>query len=71
MNESVDESEFAECNIESRKRWGLMRVSRLAIGTGIILAGIYFNSWFGLLGLIPVTVALTGFCPLSMLGRSC
>jgi|Deesub1362A_J573_1020465.scaffolds.fasta_scaffold00187_60 hypothetical protein len=65
-------SKFAECGIESsEKHTKLKRIGRLSAGLTIILAGIYFKSWFGLLGLIPVIVAVTGFCPLSKLGRSC
>ncbi len=36
---------------------------RIAIGAGIIAAGIYFQSWLGAAGLIPLFTALTGWCP--------
>ena len=58
-----------ECDVEGRGRG--LRATRLLFGLAIILAGIYFKSWLGLLGVISVVVAVTGFCPLSRLGRSC
>ena len=58
-----------ECDVESES--GRLRATRLLFGLAIILAGIYFKSWLGLLGIIPVVVAVTGLCPLSRLGRSC
>jgi hypothetical protein len=71
----MSQSEFAECDVEigkcGRNVENLNRIGRLSIGIVIIFAGIYFKSWFGLLGLIPVVVALTGFCPLNRLGRNC
>lgn len=41
------------------------RIIRAVLGAGIILAGgFYFKNWLGLLGLIPVFTAFTGFCAL-------
>jgi hypothetical protein len=47
-----------KCNVGSFDRW-------LRIGLGIVIgaAGLYFKSWFGLIGLVPVTTALVGWCP--------
>ncbi|MDY6971654.1 MAG: DUF2892 domain-containing protein [Thermodesulfobacteriota bacterium] len=30
----------------------------------IIGLGIYYNSWWGLIALVPIIVALLGYCPL-------
>lgn len=39
-------------------------IVRLLIGFGIGAAGLYFNTWWGLLGIIPVMTAFVGFCGL-------
>jgi hypothetical protein len=38
--------------------------TRIIIGLIIIAAGVYFNSWFGVIGIIPLTTAALGYCPL-------
>jgi hypothetical protein len=40
------------------------RIVRIVLGLIIGAAGIYFNSWWGLIGIIPVFTALIGWCPL-------
>jgi hypothetical protein len=40
------------------------KVVRYIIGGAIVIAGIAFNSWWGLVGLIPIVTALVGWCPL-------
>lgn len=40
------------------------KIIRWIIGLIIILIGVYFRSWWGLLGLIPIVTALIGLCPL-------
>ena len=37
---------------------------RFILGLGIIGAGIYYNSWLGLIGLIPIITASISWCPL-------
>lgn len=39
------------------------RVFRTIVGIAALAAGLYFRSWWGLLGLIPLGTALVGFCP--------
>ncbi|QKF65522.1 DUF2892 domain-containing protein [Campylobacter corcagiensis] len=40
------------------------RIIRIALGLiFMIVVGIMFMSWWALLGLIPVIVGITGFCP--------
>ncbi len=48
----------------------LDRNIRLAAGAAIIGAGLYYGSWLGLLGVIPIMTAITGrcglYCPLGI-----
>lgn len=39
------------------------RIIRALIGLAIMIAGAVFNSWWGLVGLVPFIVGATGFCP--------
>jgi len=44
---------------------------RVIIGLAIAAGGFYFNSWWGLVAIIPLVTAFTGFCGLySVLGIS-
>jgi hypothetical protein len=40
------------------------RTIRLAAGSLIIVAGLYLQSWWGVLGLVPIVTALIRWCPL-------
>ncbi len=44
---------------------GTERYIRGALGVIIILAGLYFQSWWGAVGLIPLITAIAGYCPLN------
>jgi len=46
-------------NVGNIDRW-----VRIVLGLAIGAAGLYFKSWFGLVGLIPLATALVGWCPL-------
>ena len=46
-------------NIGISDRW-----VRIVIGLAIGAAGLYFKSWWGLVGLIPLSTALIRTCPL-------
>ena len=47
------------------------RLIRVIIGLVIITAGLYFESWWGLVGLLPIFTALIGWCGLyAVLGIS-
>jgi hypothetical protein len=47
------------------------RMIRFIIAIVIILAGLYFQSWWGLIALLPLATSYTGFCPLyKLLGIS-
>ena len=40
------------------------KVFRIIVGLIIGIIGIVYQSWWGLIGLIPLGTALTGYCPL-------
>jgi len=47
------------------------RVVRAILGAGIIAAGVYYQSWWGIIGAIPLLTAAVGWCPAySLLGIS-
>lgn len=39
------------------------KVIRIIIGLAAIAAGVYFKSWWGLVGLVPLGTAFIGWCP--------
>ena len=47
-----------KCNVG-----GTDRIIRIILGIVIILAGLYFNSWWGAVGLVPLLTGLFKFCP--------
>jgi hypothetical protein len=38
------------------------RIIRLIVGSLIIGAGVYFKSWWGLVGIVPILTAVFGTC---------
>lgn len=42
---------------------GIDRTIRIVLGIVIIAAGVYFKSWWGALGLLPLLTALVRWCP--------
>jgi hypothetical protein len=47
------------------------RILRIVIGIAAIGLGIYFQSWFGIIGIVPLLTAGLNFCPLyTVLGMS-
>lgn len=40
------------------------KVIRIFIGVGIAAAGIYYQSWWGLLAIVPLATAFMSFCGL-------
>jgi hypothetical protein len=40
------------------------KIVRVVIGIAIIILGIYFKSWWGIIGVIPLISAALGWCPL-------
>ncbi len=48
-----------------KRNMGLIdRLIRLGVAVVIAVLGIVFQSWWGLLALIPAATALSGWCPL-------
>ncbi|MFZ5698721.1 MAG: YgaP family membrane protein [Pseudomonadota bacterium] len=39
------------------------RIGRVLVGVGVIAAGVYYQNWLGLIGLLPIATGLTGYCP--------
>lgn len=46
------------CNIGTTDK-----IIRIIAGVIIGAIGLYYQSWWSLVGLIPIITALTGFCP--------
>jgi len=42
---------------------GIDRILRIVLGLAIIGAGVYFKSYWGLVGLVPLLTATLRFCP--------
>lgn len=42
---------------------GLDKKIRIAAGLIIIAVGVYFQSWWGAVGIIPIATALINWCP--------
>jgi hypothetical protein len=51
-----------KCNVGRKER-----VARTFLGLVILGAGIILESWWGVLGFIPIATAAIGWCPLSAL----
>lgn len=39
------------------------RILRYVVGLALLGAGLYFKSWWGLVGLLPILTATIRFCP--------
>ena len=42
---------------------GIDRTLRIVIGLAVLATGLYFKSWWGLVGLVPLLTAALGWCP--------
>lgn len=42
---------------------GIDRIIRIIVGLAIIGAGVFYNSLWGAVGLVPLLTALIGWCP--------
>lgn len=47
-----------QCNIGKTDR-----TIRLLAGVGIIAAGVYFQSWWGAIGIVPLVTGTLRWCP--------
>ena len=46
------------------------KIIRYILGIVIIALGIMYNSWWGIIGLIPIFTAAVGWCPLYVLFKT-
>jgi hypothetical protein len=44
---------------------GTEKIFRAGLGLVIILAGLYYMSWWGVVGLVPLLTAAVGYCPVT------
>lgn len=49
-----------KCNVGRTEQ-----IVRVVIGTVIVLIGVYFRSWWGLIGLVPIITGAIRYCPIS------
>lgn len=42
---------------------GMDKTLRIVVGLGVISAGVYFQSWWGAVGAVPLMTGLMGWCP--------
>jgi len=45
------------------------RSIRIILGLIIVLLGFYFQSWWGLIGIVPIFTAFVSWCPLYSIFR--
>jgi hypothetical protein len=48
-----------KCNVGS-----VDRLLRIILGLIIAILGVYFDSWLGLIGIVPLATGLFSFCPM-------
>ncbi|MDF2653395.1 MAG: hypothetical protein K0Q73_9200 [Paenibacillus sp.] len=53
---------MAACNVGRTEQ-----VIRISIGILILVAGLAFESWWGLIGIAPILTGLTRYCPANAL----
>lgn len=49
-----------KCNVGKSEQ-----IVRIAIGVMIVLLGLYYRSWWGIIGLAPIITGLIRYCPAS------
>ena len=47
-----------KCNVGKNDR-----IIRVVIGLIVIAVGVFFKSWWGAIGLLPIITAALGYCP--------
>jgi len=40
------------------------RILRGIVGVGVIAAGVYYQSWWGALGIVPLATTVLAWCPI-------
>ncbi len=51
-----------KCNVGKTEQ-----VIRISTGAIIVLAGLYFRNWWGLIGLVPIITGAIRYCPANAL----
>ncbi len=49
-----------KCNIGRTEQ-----IVRIVIGVAAVLLGLYYKSWWGVVGTVPIITGLIRYCPLS------
>lgn len=49
-----------KCNIGRTEQ-----IVRIVIGVAAVLLGLYYKSWWGVVGIVPIITGLIRYCPLS------
>ncbi len=49
-----------KCNVGKTEQ-----IIRIVIGVGIVLLGVYYKSWWGIIGLVPIITGTIRYCPAS------
>ncbi|MBZ9692402.1 DUF2892 domain-containing protein [Clostridium botulinum] len=49
-----------KCNIGRTEQ-----IIRIVIGISIVLIGLYFRNWWGIIGLVPIITGSIRYCPIS------
>lgn len=49
-----------KCNVGKTEQ-----IVRIVIGVAIVLLGLYFRNWWGVIGLVPIITGSIRYCPLS------
>ena len=42
---------------------GADRILRVILGVAVIGLGLYFKSWWGIIGIVPLATGVLNFCP--------
>lgn len=52
-------------NVGIKQNVGIIdKIIRIILGVSILSLGIIYNTWLGLIGLIPLVTGLTRWCPI-------
>ncbi len=57
--ESRNQEKQMKCNVGKADR-----IIRIVLGASMIAAGVYFQSWWGAIGAVPILTASIGWCPI-------